>query len=58
MKRLVVLQANDICNKFKGLFPRYARCHNLFNSSMYFEESDIVSLQVAIDDLLSYFREG
>ena len=50
--------AKSTSSRFKNLFTKYATCHNLFNSSMYFEDDDIISLQTAINDLMSYFREG
>ena len=45
-------------SRFKNLFSKYASCHNLFNSSMYFKNEDIRSLQTGINDLLSCFRES
>ena len=45
-------------SRFKNLFSKYATCHNLFNSSMYFEDEDIISLKTAINDLLSCFRDS
>ena len=53
----VLNQANLISSKYKRLFTKYVTCHNMFNSSEPFNDVDINILEVAINDLLSYFRE-
>ena len=37
-------EANDICKKYTSLFTKYALCHDLMNSSDYFDDKRITTL--------------
>ena len=34
----------DICDKFKSLFHKYSICHNMMNSTNYFDDDKIKTL--------------
>ena len=48
--------ADSISRKFEQLFTLYSSCSKLFNSCMYFQDSDLIDLEKCIIELFVYLR--
>ena len=44
------------CERFKILFLKFSKCHNVYNSSRYLEQEDIQKLEADIEDFMAYLR--
>ena len=44
------------CERFKILFLKFSKCHNVYNSSRYLEQEEIDKLEADIADFMAYLR--
>ncbi|CAI8019296.1 hypothetical protein GBAR_LOCUS11611 [Geodia barretti] len=49
-------QAQVVANKYGRALLLFAKCHNSFNSSLYFDDAALSTLLCDIDTFVSYYR--